>query len=394
MNLSPGGTDGTKVEYRPDDTYDDAAAAYKEVMARALGDETDKGEKSAPVESKGKPVEGDDKASKPEKPERDDGRNERGQFKGKVDDKSKDEKPAKAEGEGEGEKKPDTEAKPGMPPSSFSIKAKADWASTPQSVRDDIAKRETEMAAGLAALKDFKDLKPWADMARQHNTTIGDSLKRYVGMEQVLRKDLGMGLAQIAQNFGLDQAKAAALFADLAQRFGHGKAPVEADPVQEILAPHLKPIMDQLQQINGRFGTQDSHAMTSRMAGLNKTMDTMAADPQFQFLPDLMESMNDLLAKGIVKPTGDDAADLKTAYELAARMNPQVHEALIEKRLTDAKEAERKKEQEAVERAKAASRSVSGTRMPGSITREARDENEPDDVEADVRRAMRQLSGG
>ena len=45
-------------------------------------------------------------------------------------------------------------------------------------------------------------------------------------------------------------------------------------------------------------------------------------------------------------------------------------------------------------KARAASRSLTGSRMPGTVTRDAQDDEGGDDVEADVRRAMRLVRAG
>lgn len=398
-----------------DDAWDDAAAAYKEVFEKTpdpvieddLGDE---GTSPEPVARTGKEAPsgkgvGDDDADDRAAGE-DTGRDEHGRFKSKSTKPAKDQKnasseddpaaakssprgkPKEGEGEGEGDAAAGQQPSPTKPPPSWSVKSKAAWNALPAEVREDIVKREGEVAQGLAALRDYKDLKPWAEMAQKHGTTINDALRRYVGIEQVLQKNIGLGIAQIVQNRGFNQQQAAKLFSDLAQRYG-ANANAEPDPVADALNPLLSPLQQQIADLQSKLTSRETAEQTARMSNLDQALKTLEADPAFPYLPDLMGDMTFLLEQGRVPKSGNDLEDLKAAYQLAARLNPQVHEALIEQRLTEAREAERRKEREEAAKARSASRSLSGSRMPGAVTREAPEDDGVDDVEADVRRAMR-----
>jgi len=402
---------------RVDDAWDDAAAAYKEVFENTTStDDSDEVVADpAPVARTGKvspKVEDDNDEA--DAGNEDTGRDQHGRFKPKATDKATrpvkgskntaaDDKPEAAKtpggkskdadgGQGEGEADPAQQPSPTKPPPSWSVKAKAAWNNLPPEVREDIVKREGEVAQGLSALRDFKDLKPWAEMASKNGTTISDALKRYVGIEQTLQKNIGLGIATIVQNRGYTKDQAAALFADLAKRYG-ADPNAQPDPVAEALNPLLSPLQQQIKALEGQLRSRETAEQSARMGNLDKALQTLESDAAFPYLPDLLEDMTFLLEQGRVPKTGNDLEDLKAAYQLAARLNPQVHEALIEQRLTDAREAERKKEQEAAAKARQASRSLSGSRMPGAVTRDARDDEGGDDVEADVRRAMRDLRG-
>lgn len=398
---------------RVDDAWDDAAAAYKEVFEKSSDDvdHIDETEADpAPVSRAGKAPAQDDN----DEPDAGDdaGRDDKGRFRTKTPEKpakggknaatpaksgataSPGGKASDADGsKGEGDADPAQQPSPTKAPPSWSVKSKAAWNALPTEVREDIVKREGEVAQGLAALRDFKDLKPWADMAAKNGTTINDALKRYVGIEQVLQKNIGMGLATIVQNRGFTKDQAAALFLDLAKRYG-ANPDAQPDPVAEALNPLLSPLQRQIADLQTKLQGRDAAEQTARMGNLDKALQALESDAAFPYLSDLLEDMTFLLEQGRVPKTGNDLEDLKAAYQLAARLNPQVHEALIEQRLTERRETERKKEQEAAAKARAASRSLSGSRSPGAVTRDARDDDGVDDVEADVRRAMRQLAAG
>lgn len=410
-----------ETDFNVDDVDQDALAAYREVAGKgpdapadkvvetpaAKGEPVEKPSREQPVKfGKDEPRRGDEanKRMYPERQRAADGKFAKGTDEpaDKVDakpDATVVAKPAVKAADA-----PAEVAKPGGPPPSFSVKSKADWENVPQHIKDDIIKREQETSQGLAALKDFKDLKPYAEMAKSHNTTIGTALKHYVGMENTLRQDIGKGLAQIVQNYGYDQPKAAALFAKLAQQFG-GHAPQTAtsqqaptgDPLLDALRPVMAPIMQQIGALQAQI-TGDRQAAiqahqdgikTQQMGTLSKAIDTFAADPANRFYPDLEEHITRLFETGMVPLTGDHASDLRTAYETAAQMHPEVREALIEQRLAERQAAERQKEQQAADKARNASRSITGSRVPGTVIQHAEEPNSHDDVEADVRRAYR-----
>lgn len=293
----------------------------------------------------------------------------------------------------------------GGPPSSWSIKSKAAWDALPAEVRADIVKREGETAQGLAALRDYKDLKPFAERAAKEGTTLSKALTHYLGMEDIVRRDLGAGLAQICQNRGLSQEQAAQLFATLAKKFGapvavQGKdagpsAAASALPEDDPLMVALKPVIGPLEQrIAELAGDRDARAKAekeARVQSINSTLAAFAAKPENRFYAELEPTIFSLIEKGMVEAKPDFADTLRAAYDLAARMHPEISEALIEQRLAGEREAKRKQEQEAADRAKAASRSVTGSGVPGlkitDVKRPAAGANHRDDIEADARRA-------
>lgn len=408
-----------------DDMMADALAAYNEVAEKSGADPvTPVTEKPAAAASTTeKPVKDDDDQTKdddqngstPGSRKLYPGRRADGKFAKKddpVDDKTAvvdpatkvvdPAKPATVGADGKPTEPAAAVATPNGPPPSFSVKTKADWNNLPQHVRDDIIKREGETANGLAALKDFKDLKPWAEMAGKHGTTIDAALKNYTGIENMLRTDVFGGLKKIAENMGLNQAQAAALFTDAGKRLGQGvAAPKPAfenpnnDPLIEALRPIMEPLMTRVNQIDQRFvqsteqqrTQQTQQQQQTQMTAIETAFTAFAADTSNKYLPDLQDTMTKLLETGMVPLTGNHAADLKAAYETAAQMHPEVREALIEQRLAEQDVARRKKDQEAADKAKNASRSITGNRIPGTQIREPVRHDAQDDIEDDVRRA-------
>lgn len=410
-----------------DDVADDAASAYREAASRVSEPATtapatvepattvgEANDGKAPAEGKATDGDGDKSGTN---------RDARGRFapkdggKGGRAEGEAGDKAAGSEGDGKAAApeagEPKAEAAPAVtsgPPPSWSVKAKAAWDALPADVRADIAKRETEMANGLAALRDYKDLKPFAERAQREGTTIAAALDRYVKLEDVLRKNVGAGLAVIAQNFGLNQQQAAQLFANLARQLGAPGSPAALgnghaangaasaapsaadDPLVSALAPVLAPLRDELSSLKGQLAARADADRKATERSLGAAIEKFAANPANRFFPELEETMTRLMESGIVPMTGNHESDLRAAYDLAAYQHPEVREALIEQRLEERRAAERKKEQEEADKAKLASRSVTGSRLPGTTIEAAQYANAHDEIEAVARAAYRQHS--
>jgi hypothetical protein len=396
----------------------DARSAYAEVMGRIKSAETEDGDGAA-SRSREPEVKPDTKPDKQETA-RDDGRDEKGRFASKdgvekAGDGTPAIKDAAVAGGGGPAAKPDgkvasegnTVPQPvaGGPPPSFSVKTKAEWQAIPEHVRADIVKREAEMQQGLVALRDYKDLKPYAEMAQRHNTSIKDYIDRTLRIEGLIKQDLGAGIAHIAQNAGLNQQQAAQLFANLAQKLGgHAPSPQagspqgDADPLAEALSPilnkMLQPYLQKVDTLHTSYTSREQADRNAQAQSLGQALQTFASDPNNKFYADLEGQMTQLFERGLVPVTGNHQADIKAAYDMAARMHPEVSEALIEQRLRDKEEARRRTEQEAADKAKQASRSLTGSRIPGSRVVETQDASASNgsydsDLEADVMRAYR-----
>jgi hypothetical protein len=110
------------------------------------------------------------------------------------------------------------------------------------------------------------------------------------------------------------------------------------------------------------------------------------ADPAHKFFENVRPQMAQLFAGGFIQETGDVYADLKAAYDMACNMNPEIRELLLNERMAKDEAQRRKTEQETAEKARLASRSITGS--PSSAP--SRDGGEGgDSIEDDVRRAIR-----
>lgn len=280
------------------------------------------------------------------------------------------------------------------PPGSWSAQAKTAWANLPKEVKADIARRETEVAQGFAQLKEFKDLRPYAEKAAKTGHTLATAVKYYDDMETLLKQDIGAGVAQIVQNCGLDRQKAAALFAGLAQKFGGTAQPAAGpnDPLRSILEPFLNPLQQEIAGLKSNLTSREVADRNASTQSLEKAIATFAGSAENGHFSALESTIVRLFETGMVPLTGDHAKDLRTAYDTAAQMVPEVREALIEKRAGEQLAVKQQKEREEAAKKKAASKSLNGSKTPGAVTQRRQEgRGSGDDVEADVRAAMSAL---
>lgn len=330
--------------------------------------------------------------------DRGDGRTKRGQFAAKVGDKpAPGDKPvldAAARAAADAARAaadPNAEALAGVPPVGFSPHSKAQWENFRRAfptIAADIARREGETNAGLAALRDFKDLKPYAEMAQRSNTTLSAALQRYTSMETLTKRSPAHGLVSICASLGLPKLEALESLQRAAQLIGgdiqipsahqpagdpaNGGARVDqkTDPLLLALTPVLKPILDEL----GNLRQYVANASTANQTALESTLDSaivsFASDPKNVFFNDVEDVITNLFASKMVPLTGNHAADLRIAYDLACRMHPEVSEALINQRIGTTGADKAKRDRDIAERARRAGRSLAGSSSP-DIVRDA-----------------------
>lgn len=416
------GNDDPIADYETD-LHEAALSAYREVASRP--DEAPQEDAAPPAQASEETAESQAPATdeKPKAPS--EGRDEMGRFVAKAakpEDAAKEPDPAAAAAEAakpEGAEAAATETPaPIAPPPSWSVKAKTAWDKVPPEVQAEIAKRETEMGQGLAALRDFKDLKPYAEFALQNRTTIKDTLDDFLALNNLMRQDLSGGLGVVAERFGKSHAELGQMFASLAQRYGHtvaaptaptnghaanGHAAAEVDeddPLMQVLQPVIAPILAQLKALETNHSKElnelKSHHSARAEADRNASVQSLAseitrfaADPKNIYFHNVEADIARLFQKGVVPLSGNHGADLQTAYDLAVRMHPEIYQALIEKRLEEERAAARQREQEAADKARAASRSLGGSRVPGTTIKSPA-ATDSDDIEATVRQAYRQ----
>ena len=116
-------------------------------------------------------------------------------------------------------------------------------------------------------------------------------------------------------------------------------------------------------------------------------LERFISDPAHRYYHNVEPQMAQLIEGGAVARTGDYVTDLKSAYELACNMNPEIRDTLINERIAKSEAERRQQEKEAAEKAKLASRQLTGSPSNGSVKDDG--SKGGDSIEDDVRRAFR-----
>lgn len=378
-----------------DGRIDDVAADVAAAMAELRGDPKSEAETQEPSQEIGA-----------QKEPRDDGRDERGRFASKQDKAA--EEPKKNNNQAQTDRQQAQQSadqqrteKPGaatLPPEWLSPAGKAKWANVPNDVKADIGRMQQQAAQGLEASRMYADLQPYADRAAHFGQKLSDAMAQYVGIEDLISRDIGAGLTVICRNKGLSQEQAASLFADLARKFGANPGPSNGhaqpggqvqndpnDPLIELMQPFLGPLQQKLIGLESQLSNFHATQHEAQVNSIAGEIERFASNPENIYYDDVEPLIKQLFESKIVSLTGNHAADLQKAYDMAVRMHPDVHSAWQGQQMEKQEAARRQREQEAADKARKASRSVSGSRIPGTVVREAANPvSGQDDVMADV----------
>lgn len=273
------------------------------------------------------------------------------------------------------------------PPPSFSVRSKAAWEQVKKAypfLVADIVAREEAANNGFAALKDFKDIKPYAEMATASGTTLSQALHRYTNLEQLARRNPVQGVISVCQGLRLPQEEAAQVLLRAAIQCGarlpsgdrnpgggrqQDGAPDRngevTDPLLMALRPYFTPILEELQGLRTHLGGLSEADRNAKERTLDQALDGFSRDQKNVYFADVQDIMTNLFATKYIQLTGDHAADLKACYEAACQLHPEVREALIEQRLGQQGQQRRKRDQEVADRARHASGSLAGSATPG-----------------------------
>jgi hypothetical protein len=249
------------------------------------------------------------------------------------------------------------------PPRAFSIKSKAAWDSKVPteeqwtSIKQDIETKERNIENGFKMLD---GLKPFAERATQSGTTLSAALAAYTGIEDMINRDMVGGLLHIMGNAKLTHHEAMQVTQQLAQRLGlqlsaptntngFGGSPADtnagADPnaLLQLLGPVLSPLQQEIATLKTTLSQRAEADRSQRMRGASSVIETFRSKPEHKYYDNVEETIGDLLESGVVKRTGDPAADLAKAYDIACWQNPEIREHLINERAAKAQEQQQAK---------------------------------------------------
>lgn len=212
------------------------------------------------------------------------------------------------------------------PPPGWSVASKALFDKLPDPVKQDIAKREAEIATGFAKLTEFKGLDEYANIARSNGTTLPDAIGRYVAAENFLETNPVGGILWMCERFGVHPSL-------LLQAIGQGAGTPPAPAPYQTGAPAgnqtpqgMDGVMGYLQALNNRVALFEQEKSQALDQAINSEIQQFEADPAHRYFPNVRVAMGRLIA--IADQTGQDMS-LQEAYDRACWADPEIRPHLI-----------------------------------------------------------------
>jgi len=241
----------------------------------------------------------------------------------------------------------------------------------------------------------MRELRPYVDMARSRGQSLKQALDNYTGIETALRDPQQSlnALLHLANNAGYPPHR---LAMELAPYLGHSTGQQGApqngaqpsfDP--SMLQPWLNPLAQEVNSLKSLFQQQQEAQQKREMTAISTVVDRFKADTSHRYYENVEPKMAQLLESGVIPRTGDYATDLQQAYDMACRLDPEISELILNDRIAKTEAARVKAEKEAGEKARQASRSITGS--PSSTVRDT-DDNKGGSPFDDARRAYREVT--
>lgn len=280
--------------------------------------------------------------------------------------------PAPAAGQDPNAQKPaDGAPAASVAPRTWRPEATAAWESLPQTVKDEVLKREEDMFRGLEAYKQDAGLgKAFVEAIRPHLPVLkavgadpfalaGEFMQAHITFATGTAEAKHELLSRIVKDYGLD----------LSPFFGQGDddAPY-SDPQVKLLRDQVNSLKSQLSGMQSETRQTKERQEAEARASITATVEAFASDPANIYYKELEADIAKVLASGLAK-------DLPSAYAHAVMMNPVTQAKELARRTTEASTkaaAEAKAKAEAAARAAGANvklkpKSASAATPMGSI---------------------------
>jgi hypothetical protein len=199
------------------------------------------------------------------------------------------------------------------PPARFSADARAAWATVPDSVRGEVHRAFREMESGLGQYQRFfEPLKPFYQLAETHETTVEDSLRRYVALDSELASDDQArklsAIEHVLDYAGLSPKEYAGLVAE-----------VKADAAPAQPSAEVRQFKSELAEMRRLIGGVSATLRQSRESRLESEI-AASVEAFAKSHPRLNEAE---FARTVTRLVGTRMADdLESAYDMAQRLIP------------------------------------------------------------------------
>lgn len=290
-------------------------------------------------------------------PKKDRVRDENGKFvkqekapEPKLEDKPKELKPTASA------QPPATEQPKSAAPQSWNAAAKAEWDKLPESVRQFVTQRETEIHKGFTRLDEErifgKQLKevvaPYMAIIQSENSTPAKAVQELLNTSYILRT-------------GSQQQKAE-LVKQIIARYGVDLN--EISQPSDSIDPNYQALKQEIDNLRANSQREELAKKEAQQQKINEAIDEFKSNPENVYFDQVKDEMAALLLAGKAK-------DLADAYSKAIWANPEIRSTLLENDRLEAikrAEEERKQKVEAAKRAGSSIKGGPGVSVPNSIT--------------------------
>lgn len=263
-----------------------------------------------------------------------------------------------------------------QPPKTWTVAAKAKFATLDPDVQQEILRREGEMQNGIAQQQAKAELlnryealiAPHRDRLTLSGLDPHSYLTALIRADEMLRTNPAQALPQIAAMYGLNLNQL------LGQSPQSGGPQSQADPQVQSLQQYLAPFQQTIQELQQRLDAQERDREQTALAAAQAEINAFASDPAHTYFENVKDDILALLKAG-------RATDLADAYEKAIWANKDIRAIL---QATGQKPT-------TPQPTKPAGPQVTGAQR-GAAPRPA-DASNTNTVEDDVREALAELTG-
>jgi len=289
------------------------------------------------------------------------------------------------------------------PPEGWTKEAKAEAGKVPAVVQAAITKRETDMAKGVAEIKQRYNeidqaLQPHIEQIRRHGHTPGQAVNQLFSWFEALQNSPDQAFPALMQSFRYDpkrllgQQKEPAAEANVEQPAG------DVPPaVQEYITKLEQRQAAMEQAITNKFGALENTFAEQSYAKTNDILRNWSKDkPHFE---DVRGAMAHFIGSGLVPPLEDGSADLDKAYDMALYAMPEVRTKVLAdqaaKAAADRKakaDTEKKVQQAAADKARRAGLSIQGGAPGAAVASQGKAKSKSKSVRESIEEARQELA--
>lgn len=238
------------------------------------------------------------------------------------------------------------------PPASWSATAKADFATLPPHIQQEVLKREGEIEAGKAQWDQKANrfnrldavLSPRQERFRLQGIDEVQAVQSLLAAQDYLERDAPAAIQYLARQYGVNLA---------------ALAPNQQQPTEAQLPPVVQQMAQKIQSLEQTLAQQSQAAHQQTVSETQAQIDAFAADPANLYFQNVKEAMGQLIRVG-------QATGLKDAYEKAIWANPEIRPLLLRQQASTGQAMQEQQDRARADAARRASGSITGSPTPGS----------------------------